>query len=129
MTIKSKGTFAEVIDGYPENVKKIARRLREKIDSLDFDVVEVPWAVQKIAGYGVGPKKMSQHFAYIAPQRNYVNLGFYHGISLSDPSSLLEGTGKKLRHVKIFTLSDCDKPDIFALLNESLKERLSRGVI
>jgi hypothetical protein len=30
-------------------------------------VTEVPWVAQKSAGYGVGPKKMSEHFCYIAP--------------------------------------------------------------
>jgi hypothetical protein len=30
------------------------------------DVVEVPWPRQRVIGYGVGPKKMSEHFCYVA---------------------------------------------------------------
>src|SRR5437870_60398 len=65
------------------------------------DVVEVPWTKMRIASYGVGPKKQSEHFCYISAQKNDVNLGFYYGAELPDPNGLLGGTGKLLRHVKI----------------------------
>jgi hypothetical protein len=32
----------------------------------DPDVVRVVWPHQKTVGYGVGPKKMSEHYAYLA---------------------------------------------------------------
>jgi len=31
----------------------------------------------------------------------HVNVGFFRGASLNDPARLLEGTGKRMRHVKI----------------------------
>ena len=60
------------------------------------DFLEVVWPRQKIASFGVGLKKMTEHYAYIAVLGGHVNLGFYHGASLSDPAGLLEGAGKKL---------------------------------
>ena len=48
-------------------------------------ITEVPWAQQKTVGYGVGPKKMSEHFCYIAPAKKHVNLGFMYGADLPDP--------------------------------------------
>jgi hypothetical protein len=30
-----------------------------------------------------------------------VNVGFFHGAMLDDPAGLLEGTGKRMRHVKL----------------------------
>jgi hypothetical protein len=40
-------------------------------------------------------------FAYVNAFKAHVNVGFYHGASLADPRRLLEGSGKRMRHVKI----------------------------
>ena len=40
------------------------------------------------------------------PTSKWVNLGFYQGVGLADPEGLLEGTGAKMRHVKIRSLDD-----------------------
>jgi hypothetical protein len=40
-------------------------------------------------------------FAYVNAFRAHVNVGFFRGAELSDPSGLLEGTGKFMRHVKL----------------------------
>lgn len=40
-------------------------------------------------------------FAYVNAFKNHVNLGFYYGAVLEDPASLLEGGGKRMRHVKL----------------------------
>lgn len=40
-------------------------------------------------------------FAYVNAFKNHVNLGFYYGASLEDPAGLLEGAGKRMRHVKL----------------------------
>jgi hypothetical protein len=66
---------------------------------------------------------MSEHYAYIAPQTKYVNLGFYQGAALKDPTGLLEGAGKNLRHIKIRSLSEVSKKEIGDLLKASLAER------
>jgi hypothetical protein len=117
------GNFDEVVSGFQPDVQAIARALRSVITSLHHDVVEVGWARQKIASYGIGPKKMSEHYAYIAPQSDYVNLGFYHGVALKDPAKLLEGAGKRLRHIKIKSGTEVDKKEIRTLLKAALLER------
>lgn len=40
-------------------------------------------------------------FAYVAAFREHVNVGFFYGASLDDPAGLLQGTGKRMRHVKL----------------------------
>jgi hypothetical protein len=40
-------------------------------------------------------------FAYVNAFTAHVNLGFFCGAELADPSGLLEGTGKFMRHVKL----------------------------
>ena len=40
-------------------------------------------------------------FAYVNVFTSHVNVGFFHGASLSDPDRLLQGSGKFMRHVKL----------------------------
>lgn len=51
-------------------------------------------------------------FAYIKAFKNAVNFGFWRGVDLDDDTGLLQGTGDKMRHVKLTRLEDI-KPDIF----------------
>ena len=40
-------------------------------------------------------------FAYVNAFRAHANVGFYYGAMLPDPAGLLEGDGKRMRHVKL----------------------------
>ena len=40
-------------------------------------------------------------FGYVDAFRAHVNVGFFYGAALDDPAGMLEGTGKRMRHVKI----------------------------
>jgi hypothetical protein len=40
-------------------------------------------------------------FGYVNAFRAHVNVGFFYGAALDDPAHLLEGTGKRMRHVKL----------------------------
>jgi hypothetical protein len=122
-TVDTHGSFDEALSGSSSDVEEIARRLRDLIIEVYPEVVEVPWPKQKIIGYGVGPKKMSEHFCYIAAQRDYVNLGFYYGVDLPDPEDLLEGTGKKLRHITVKNRAEVEQPALWDILQASLEER------
>ncbi len=124
-TIETHGTFEEVIDDSNPEVQAIARHLRQLIIEIFPEVIEVPWPKQGIAGYGVGPKKMSEHFCYIGTQSNRVNLGFFYGADLTDQEGLLEGTGKKLRHVKVKSMEQAEQASIRELIELSIQERVS----
>jgi hypothetical protein len=117
------GTFKEILKSAPPELRPICESLRRVIVSLHKDHVEVVWPRQKIASFGVGPKKMTEHYAYIMVLGSHVNLGFYHGTSLSDPSGLLDGNGKSLRHVKVRDAVSAKHPAIKALLREAIADR------
>ncbi len=117
------GRFDDILVGAAPELRAICVSLRRVVASLQEDFVEIVWPRQKIASYGVGPKKMSEHYAYIAVQGSYVNLGFYHGAALRDPAGLLEGTGKRLRHVKLRSVSASRSPAVKALLRRAIEDR------
>jgi hypothetical protein len=86
-------------------------------------VTEVPRPGEQHVGYGIGIKKQTEIFAYICPLKDYVRLGFYYGGLLPDPSKLLVGEGKRLRHIKIHSLDEAERPEIRDLIHEAVVER------
>ncbi len=121
MSNAARGTFEELLNRTAPALAGIARRLREAIVAVDPAVVETVRLGDNAATYGVGPKKMTEGYAYIMPMRGYVNLGFYQGASLKD--ARLEGTGKSLRHVKIRSLAEASTPALRGLLAAALAAR------
>ncbi len=118
-TVGGNGSFDEVIAKASPEMQALARAARALLADVMPGITEVPWARQKIAGYGVGPKKMSQHFCYIAPFKKHVNLGFFYGAHLDDPQALLEGSGNDLRHIKIRRLADLEQPAVRQLIEQA----------
>ena len=120
----SKVEFEEIIHDRSNAVKEIARAVRDKFFEVYPDVDETVWVRQKTAGYGIGPKKMSQHFGWIMTAKSHVNMGFNYGSSLPDPRHLLEGTGKNMRHIKIKNIADLDSCAVDELIRAAVSERI-----
>jgi len=40
-------------------------------------------------------------FGYVNSFKSHVNVGFFYGALLNDPARLMEGSGKRMRHVKL----------------------------
>jgi hypothetical protein len=47
-------------------------------------------------------------FGYVNAFKDHVNVGFFFGALLKDPAHLLEGTGKRGRHVKLWPGREVD---------------------
>ncbi len=120
---ETHGKFEDILVNAKPELRLVCESLRHLIASLHEGFVEVVWPKHEIASYGVGPKKMTEHYAYIGMQASHVNLGFYHGASLADPEGLLEGSGKELRHVKLRDVAATKSDDVTALLREAISER------
>jgi hypothetical protein len=79
----------------PSELRLIAREWFERIRACGDDVRELlhdgsPTACVDDAA-----------FAYVNAFKAHVNVGFFHGAALEDPAGLLQGTGKRMRHVKL----------------------------
>lgn len=117
--------FEEILSNFDPRVRGLAVRARSLIEDVYPDVVEVPWPRQNVVGYGVGPKKMSEHFCYIAVHKDHVNLGFNQGAELPDPAGLLAGPGKTMRHTRITEPEDLEEPALRTLLEAAAAHRLA----
>lgn len=112
--------FAAMVQAKAPGLLEVALASRALILEVFPPTVEVVWADQGTAGYGVGPKKMTEQFVWLAPYSKHLVFGLYLGAELPDPAGLLEGTGAKMRHVKVRTLDDVARPE--------LRELVVRGV-
>ena len=120
---ETHGEFGDILALARPELRPVCESLRRTIASLHGGFVEVVWPTHRIASYGVGQKKMTEHYAYIAVQKAHINLGFYYGALLDDPKRLLDGSGKKLRHIKLAEVSSAERPAVIALLKQAIKER------
>ena len=117
------GTFDELMAVTEPAMRPLARELRRLIQGIHPATVEVVRLGDRAATYGLGPKKTTEGYAYILPQRAWVNLGFFRGAGLPDPDGLLEGTGATMRHVKVRSADDVAAPAIAKLVRAALDER------
>ena len=66
-------------------------------------------------------------FAYVNAFKAHVNVGFFRGAEIADPEGLLEGSGKRMRHVKLKPGSDVDAGALERLIDTAyadMRERL-----
>jgi hypothetical protein len=56
-------------------------------------------------------------FGYVNAFKDHVNVGFFYGALLEDPARLLEGTGKRMRHVKLRPGEDVDAAALSNLID------------
>ena len=74
-------------------------------------------------GYGFTKKAWDCYCAIIVYSK-HINISFPSGAFLSDPEDLLQGKGKRIRHIKIKALDDVKKLDVRNLLMEARNKAL-----
>jgi len=122
-TTTTLGTVDDVLAAASKELRPLCLALRALIAELHPGATEVPRKGERTVAYGFGQKKMSEAYAYIMPQKSYVNLGFFHGASLVLQHPELEGTGAKLRHIKVRSIETVISPVIRQVLLDAMDER------
>ena len=61
-------------------------------------------------------------FAYVGVFTAHINIGFFHGANLPDNASLLKGTGRHMRHVKLTPGIDVDELAIGAIITAAYRD-------
>ncbi len=100
-------------DQSPKNKKLIT-----KVPKVISDVAP---KIETIVKWGQGCwTEGKNHKVFIHCEPFHIQLGFYTGSKLEDPKNLLQGTGKFVKHVKIFSSED---------INETAFKNLIRQVV
>ena len=65
-------------------------------------------------------------FAYVGVYTRHANVGFFRGAELEDPAGMLEGTGKRMRHVKVRPGVDLDSAGLADLIRAAYADMTRR---
>jgi uncharacterized protein DUF1801 len=77
-------------------------------------------------GYG-SSEKLGDGIFHIAVYTKGANLGFNDGATLADPKGILEGSGKRIRHIKIRKPEDLERPELRAYIRRARKKALTEA--
>ena len=97
------------LSALPEPARALATELRALVRRA------LPQAEEGIK-WNVPVFELEVPICYLAAHASYVRLGFYRGSELEDPRGLLEGTGARLRHVKVAVGTPLDRAGLEALV-------------
>lgn len=111
----------EWLSGDPPELYTIARKWFAEFRNCGVDVNELlhdgcPTACIDGAAFG-----------YVNVFKHHVNIGFFAGAFLDDPHALLQGSGKRMRHVKLRPDTEIDSQalaDLIANAYHDVKARL-----
>lgn len=118
--MRNKPTVEEWLENLPVDLQVITQELIEVARKNMPNMHE--FIYHNAVGYSVNDSPFDR-ICYIAPQeKGYVNFGFFFGAGLSDPKKLLVGDGKRLRHVKIWSVDEARNPALAKLITAPWKE-------
>jgi hypothetical protein len=90
------------LNGDPVDLRSIAQKWFARMRRCGDDVRELMHDGCPVACAGDVP------FAYVSTFKSHVNVGFWYGAALEDPAHLLQGSGKRMRHVKLLPGDESD---------------------
>ncbi|HEY2356278.1 MAG TPA: DUF1801 domain-containing protein [Phenylobacterium sp.] len=108
-----------------DELRRMAKPWFERMRACGADVRELLHDGYATACVGDAP------FGYVGTFKAHVNVGFFYGIALDDPAGLLEGEGKRMRHVKLRWGEPVDVPalnDLIAAAYRDIRRRLASAV-
>ena len=111
-----------LIGEHPAELRTIEMRLRDLIFEIVPDAREYVDMGNKLLGYASGTRMSDLLFAIIV-HKAHVNLQLADGAALPDPEGIVEGTGKRIRHVKCRSMEDVERPAVRRLLEEQVALR------
>lgn len=115
--MKSYATFDDYLQAQPATNRAIIKALRRFVKGVAPELDE---AVKWGNGCWVAG---AEPIAYVYSDEGFVQFGFVMGASLKDPRGLLEGKASYVRHIKVRTPAEIDRPAFEALLRQAVRLR------
>lgn len=107
-------------------VRAIFSALRDLAREVMPDAAEQLDLPDRLLAFGFGPPGgigMKGLAVALIPHTGHVNVQLADGAELDDPTGIVEGTGKRVRHVKCRSLDDVARPALRSLLAEQAERR------
>jgi len=103
-------------------LQAIERALRATIREEFPDAVEQVDFGNKLIAFGRSMRMRGLMFAIIA-HKDWVNLQLADGAGLPDPDGVIEGTGKRIRHVKVRSVEAASSKPVVTAIRAQLAAR------
>ena len=111
-----------IIASRSPQMAKLTRAVLAKLRPRFPGAVELVYDKRNALVIGFCPdERASNVINSIAVYRNWINLYFFEGDAMPDPEALLQGTGTMVRHIRIISADELDRPAVKALMSEALK--------
>jgi hypothetical protein len=108
---------------YHPHLSNLTLALRELV------LEEAPEAIESIVkgyaltiGFSFTGKPLKDGFCHVVTYNGHVNLGFNRGAHLPDPTGVLEGEGKSIRHVTFRNLEELEQPFVRRYLQAAIQQ-------
>ena len=107
--------FLEEILATDEEKSSILKELREMIFT-NFEETN-----EKIMYGGIMfSNQRDENWGGVFAYKNHVSFEFTEGFKLQDPNNILDGAGKKRRHIKIKSLADIEEKKVESFIKETI---------
>ena len=113
--------LATLLEPHTPTVRDVFGALRALARDVMPDAQEQVDQPDRVLAFGFGPAggvRMRGLAVGLIPHTAHVNVQLADGALLDDSSGIVEGTGKRIRHVKCRSLDDVARPALRALLEE-----------
>ena len=107
-------------------VREVFVALRDLVRDVMPDANEQLDLPDRLLAFGFGPVggvRIRGLAVALIPHAAHVNVQLADGADLDDPAGIVEGTGKRIRHVKCRRLDDVARPALRDLLEEQASRR------
>jgi len=111
----------EFLERYDPQIRALTLGLRGVVHEEMAPCHEYIFAMRSkvVLLYGATARVIDDGICHLNVFVRHVNLGFSRGTELQDPSGVLRGTGKAMRHITLKTPSDLNRPEIRAYLRQA----------
>jgi hypothetical protein len=112
-----------LLAGYPDDMRRIAERLRAVVKATMPDAIEAVRPGWRLIGYDIPIGRRTSLFCFVIPEAKHVHLGFKHGVLMEDPDRRLEGKGvtKEARWLTFTPGDPIDVPTLDRLIREGAR--------
>lgn len=110
-----------LLEPHAPAVRDVYRALVDLVREAVPDTSEQLDLPDRLLAFGFGPPggiRMRDFAIGLIPHTAHVNVQLHDGALLDDPTGIVEGTGKRVRHVKCRSLDDVGRPALRRLVEE-----------
>ena len=112
--------LAELLADRPNELYELTIELRRYVKGFASQSSEMLYKTYAVSNVFTFSDRLKEAFIHIAVYAEHVNLGFNYGATFDDPTEVLKGTGKLIRHIRVDSIAKVKKPPVKKLIRAAV---------